>query len=83
MDPVWVFPAGSIAFTWNAWLPDPRLLYDLGDEHDVYVVESFAQRNVEFASLEENVNEAVVELVGEDGYVSRLAIGGVVSIVQA
>jgi hypothetical protein len=49
------------------WLPDAKLLYDLGDEHEEYTVESFAHRNVEFASLDENVNEAVVELVGEDG----------------
>jgi hypothetical protein len=35
------------------------------------------------ASFDVNVNWAVVELVGEDGYPVRLAIGGVVSIVQA
>ena len=75
-------PAGSIAFTWNTWVPDARLLYAFGDEHARYVTESRAQRNVEPPSFDENEKDAVVEPVGDVGFAVMLAVGGVVSIVH-
>jgi hypothetical protein len=75
-------PAGSIAFTWNTWVPDARLLYAFGDEHARYVTESRAHRNVEPPSFDENEKDAVVEPVGDVGFAVMLAVGGVVSIVH-
>jgi hypothetical protein len=75
-----VFPATSVAFTWNVCEPSAMLGYVFGDVHAEYVPSS-AHWKVASAS-DVNVNVLGVEL-GFDGELLIVVVGPVVSTTHA
>ena len=76
-------PAASVAGASNVSGPSASVLYACGDVHAVNVPPSIRQANVEPASDEENVNEAVVLFTGVDGPPVIVVSGAVASTVHA
>jgi hypothetical protein len=77
-----VFPAGSVAWTLNAWFPSVSGPNVAGLEHDEKPEPSSSHWNVEPASLAENSNVGVVSGLGSLGAESMLTLGADRSIVH-
>ena len=74
-----MFPAASIAFTWNVCDPAPRLRYVMGDEQLAKAPASSVHWNVEPLSVEVKLKLAVVLVVAPEGPLVIVVSGGVVS----
>ena len=71
--------AASVALTEKVWEPLAKPVYFLGEEQAPKAPPSSLHSKVEFASEEENVNDAEVLLTVPDGPESMVVSGGVVS----
>ena len=74
-----MLPAASFALTWKVWEPVAKPVYFLGEEQALKAPLSSLHSKVEFASLEEKVNEALFCFVVPEGPESMDVSGGVVS----
>ena len=77
-----VFPAASVALTWNVCEPCARFEYVVGLAHATNEPESSLHWNVEPDSVEENANVAVLALLLPEGPLVMLVSGATVSTVQ-
>jgi hypothetical protein len=74
-----MLPAASVALTEKVWEPTASLMYCLGEEHALKAPPSSLHWKVEFASLEEKVNEALFCFMVPEGPNCIVVSGGVVS----
>jgi hypothetical protein len=76
------FPAGSVARTLKVWLPPASPVYVWGDAHAAKAEPSRLHWNVEPASVDVKVKDAVVWFVGLVGALVTDVSGAVTSIVH-
>jgi hypothetical protein len=71
-------PAEFETVTRNEWLPTARPVYDFGEVHATAAALSSEQVVVETVPVDDHPNDALVDVVEDDGPLVRLTVGALV-----